>query len=159
EPGLLLDLAERCFLPGLPALELALGQRPVAVLRPVHEQNAPVPDDQPTGGADHDATSSSRASPWPPPLQIAARPSPPPFRRSSCTIVPTIRPPDAPMGRPSATAPPLTFTRSSSAPRSLVEFHATDEKASLISTRSTSSIDLPARSSAIAPAFAGVRAR
>ena len=28
-------------------------------------------------------TSSSSASPWPPPEQMAARPRPPPFRRSS----------------------------------------------------------------------------
>ena len=70
-----------------------------------------------------------------------------------------MRPPDAPIGWPSATAPPFTFTCSSSAPSSCVEFHATDENASLISTRATSPIVLPARSSAIAPAFAGVRAR
>ena len=43
-------------------------------------------------------TSMRSASPWPPPLQIAASPRPPPFRRSSWTIVPTIRPPDAPIG-------------------------------------------------------------
>src|SRR5215218_2981067 len=104
-------------------------------------------------------TSIRRASPWPPPEQIAASPSPPPLRRRSCTIVATMRPPEAPIGCPSATAPPFTFTFASSAPRSLVEFHATDENASLISTRSTSSIVFPARSRAIAPAFAGVRAR
>ena len=39
------------------------------------------------------------------------------------------------------------------------ELSATDENASLTSTRSTSSIDFPAGSSAIVPAFAGVRAR
>src|SRR6185503_20835840 len=87
-----------------------------------------------------DYTSIRRASPWPPPEQIAARPSPPPLRRSSCTIVPTIRPPEAPIGWPSATAPPFTLTISSSAPSILVELSATDEKASLISTRLTSSI-------------------
>ena len=62
------------------------------------------------------------ASPWPPPEQIAARPRPPPLRRSSCTIVPTILPPLAPIGWPSATAPPLTLTFASSAPSSFVEF-------------------------------------
>src|SRR4029077_15344026 len=91
---------------------------------------------------DERQTSTRIASPWPPPEQIAASPSPPPFRRSSCTIVPRMRPPDAPMGWPSATAPPFTFTRSSSAPSSCVEWCATDENASLISTRSTSSIVL-----------------
>src|SRR5215211_7448403 len=101
------------------------------------------------GERQHDSSSAGytwirSASPWPPPEQIAARPRPPP---------------EAPIGWPSATAPPFTFTFSSSAPRSRVEFHATDENASLISTRSTSSIVFPPRSSAIAPAFAGVRAR
>ena len=70
-----------------------------------------------------------------------------------------MRAPEAPIGWPSATAPPLTFTFSGSAPSSFVELSTTDEKASFSSTRSTSSIVLPAFSSAIAPAFAGVRAR
>ena len=70
-----------------------------------------------------------------------------------------MRAPEAPIGWPSATAPPFTFTFSGSAPSSFVELSATDEKASFSSTRSTSSIVLPAFSSAIAPAFAGVRAR
>src|SRR5262249_16723798 len=73
--------------------------------------------ERPEGGADEggaDQTSISRASPCPPPEQMAARPSPPPFRRSSWTIVATMRPPDAPIGCPSATAPPFTFTISSS---------------------------------------------
>ena len=69
-----------------------------------------------------------------------------------------MRPPLAPIGWPSATAPPFTLTRSSSAPSSSVECFATDENASLISTRATSSIVLPARASATAAAFAG-RAR
>src|SRR5215211_668401 len=70
-----------------------------------------------------------------------------------------MRPPEAPIGWPSATAPPLTFTRSGSAPSILVELSTTEENASFSSTRSTSSIFLPAFSSALAPAFAGVRAR
>ena len=62
---------------------------------------------------------SSSASPWPPPEQIAASPSPPPSRRRLCTSVARMRAPEAPIGWPSATAPPLTFTVSGSAPRML----------------------------------------
>ena len=50
------------------------------------------------------------------PEQIAASPSPPPLRRSSWIIVPRMRPPLAPIGWPSATAPPFTFAVSGSAP-------------------------------------------
>src|SRR6266536_4607544 len=39
EPGLLLHLAERAFLVGLAALELALGEGPVPALRTVNEQH------------------------------------------------------------------------------------------------------------------------
>ena len=41
-----------------------------------------------------------------------------------------MRAPEAPTGCPSATAPPFTLTRSSSAPSSIVECFATDENAS-----------------------------
>src|SRR5438067_1396208 len=80
------------------------------------------------------------ASPWPPPPHRAAAP----------TFAP--RPP---MGWPSATAPPLTFTRSSSSPSMRVELIATDANASLISTRSRSSASRPAFFSALASARAG----
>ena len=70
-----------------------------------------------------------------------------------------MRPPEAPIGWPSATAPPFTFTIASSAPSSRVELSATEANASLISTRLTSSIVLPAFSNAFAAAFAGVRTR
>ena len=53
-----------------------------------------------------------RASPWPPPEQIAARPMPPPRRCSSLISVSVIRAPLAPIGWPRATAPPLTLTLS-----------------------------------------------
>ena len=76
------------------------------------------------------------ASPWPPPEQIAARPSPPPRRFSSSASVSTDRAPLAPIGWPSATAPPLTLTRSGSAPSMRDAFRATLAKASLISNRS-----------------------
>src|SRR5262249_32689531 len=62
------------------------------------------------------------------------------------------------MGCPSATAPPLTFTFSGSASSIFAELSTTDENASFSSTRSTSSIFLPAFASAFSPAFAGLRA-
>src|SRR6476661_3870420 len=103
--------------------------------------------------------SISIASPWAAPEQIAASPMPPPRRRSWCTSVPTRRAPEAPMGCPKATAPPCTLKRSESAPsRSMVD-STTEQKASLISNRSTSATVMPARSSAIRAAAAGVRTR
>ena len=101
-------------------------------------------------------TSMMIASPWPPPEQIAAQPRPPPRRRSSWTSAPTIRAPEAPIGWPSAIAPPLTLTLSSSTPSIRTEFRATEANASLISQRSISSADLPSLSSACWAAFAGV---
>ena len=55
--------------------------------------------------------------------------------------------------------PPLTLTRSGSAPSMRDAFRATLAKASLISNRSMSDAFRPARSSAISPAIAGVLAR
>ncbi len=72
-------------------------------------------------GRAHAAGAQTRtitASPCPPPEQIAAQPRPPPRRRSSSTSEPRMRAPEAPIGWPSATAPPLTLTRSSSMPSS-----------------------------------------
>src|SRR3984893_12183248 len=155
---LLGDLTERSLFPRLALVELPFRQRPVGIERPMHEQYAPVADDDSAGSANHIYTSIRSASPWPPPEQIAASPSPPPFRRSSWTIVPRIRPPLAPIGWPSATAPPLTLARSGSTPSIFTELTATDENASFTSTRFTSPIDLPALVRACAPAFAGVRA-
>ena len=104
-------------------------------------------------------TSTITASPWPPPEQIAAQPSPPPRRRSSFTSVIRMRAPLAPIGWPSAIAPPFTFTFDSSTPSMRIELSATEANASLISNRSMSSTDRPAFSSAFFVAFAGVRAR
>ena len=55
--------------------------------------------------------------------------------------------------------PAVQLTLSGSVPSIAVEFRTTDEKASFSSTRSTSSIDFPAFSSACRPASAGVLAR
>jgi hypothetical protein len=56
-----------------------------------------------------------------------------------------MRAPEAPIGCPKASAPPLGFTISGSTPRISVEWMATPANASFISTRS--------RSSALHPAF------
>ena len=70
-----------------------------------------------------------------------------------------MRAPLAPIGWPSAIAPPLTFTLSSVTPSIRIEFSATDANASLISHRSMSPGSMPSRSSASFAALAGVRAR
>src|SRR4029079_15257125 len=89
------------------------------------------------------STSISIASPWAAPEQIAASTIPPPRRRNWCTSVPTRRAPEAPIGWPKATAPPCTLNLSASAPsRSMVE-STTEQKASLISNRSTSATVMP----------------
>src|SRR5690606_35681695 len=59
-------------------------------------------------------SSSTMASPWPPPLQMLARPNCTPRFRISWANVSTMRAPLAPMGWPSAMAPPLTLTISGS---------------------------------------------
>src|SRR3990170_3734040 len=58
------------------------------------------------------------------------------------------RAPDAPSGCPSAMAPPFTFVRSRSSPRSFSTARYCVANASLISTRSMSSTLRPARPSA-----------
>ena len=70
-----------------------------------------------------------------------------------------MRAPEAPIGCPMATAPPLTLTLSSSMPSTRIEFRVTEAKASLISHRSMSSTVRPALASAFLDAAAGVRAR
>ncbi len=70
-----------------------------------------------------------------------------------------MRAPEAPIGWPSATAPPLTLTLSSSMPSVRIELSVTDANASLISHRSMSCAFRPAFWSALLAAEAGVRAR
>jgi hypothetical protein len=70
-----------------------------------------------------------------------------------------MRAPEAPIGWPRATAPPLTLTRSSSMPSIRIEFRVTEAKASLISHTSMSWALSPAFCSALVAAEAGVRAR
>src|ERR1700691_4157699 len=69
-----------------------------------------------------------------------------------------MRAPEAPIGCPSATAPPLTLTLSSSMPSTRIELSVTEANASLISHTSMSSAFRPALSSAFLAAEAGVRA-
>src|ERR1019366_3036416 len=111
----------------------------------------------------HPAASSTAASPWARPPQIAASPRPPPRRRRDIANVPTILAPEAPTGCPMAMAPPSAFVLSRSAasaavssPESLfVETSGTAAKASLISTRSREARGRPARTSAPSAAAAG----
>src|SRR3954453_18231914 len=85
-----------------------------------------------------------RAIPMPPPMHRVARP----FLASrfciSCSRVIRTRAPDAPIGWPSAMAPPLTFTFDGSQPSSLLTAQAWAAKASFASIRSRSSTDQPA---------------
>ena len=83
------------------------------------------------------------ASPWPPPPHSAAAPMPPPRRFSSSARCSTIRAPDMPTGWPSAIAPPLTLTFSSSTPSSRADAMPTAANASLISKRSMSATAMP----------------
>src|SRR5207237_9536586 len=132
----------------------ALHQRPVEI-----EEGGRAPAGAGDGSVQLPFPSTSTASPWPPPEQIAAQPSPPPRRRSSSTSEPRIRAPEAPIGCPSATAPPLTLTRPESILSILIEFRVTEAKASLISQRSMSSAFSPTLASAFSAALAGVLAR
>src|SRR5690606_5486706 len=91
-------------------------------------------------------TSMATAVASPPPMHKEATPRPPPLARSACTSVTTILAPDAPIGWPSAHAPPLTFTFACSRPRSCIAAMVTQANASLISYRSTSLALHPVRS-------------
>src|SRR3954470_15047707 len=63
-----------------------------------------------------------RASPWPPPPHSVAPPSFTARRRIWSASVSPSRAPEAPIGCPSATAPPFTFTIDSSTPSIRVAF-------------------------------------
>mmetsp|Transcript_49442 Transcript_49442/g.128977 ORF Transcript_49442/g.128977 Transcript_49442/m.128977 type:complete len:283 (+) Transcript_49442:339-1187(+) len=91
----------------------------------------------------------------PPPLQMPAAPTLPPFCWSTWSSVTTIRAPLAPIGCPRATAPPLTLTFSGSRLSSRLLATETTEKASLISKKLTSSRLMPACAAATGRALAG----
>ena len=88
-------------------------------------------------------------------MQIAATPHLPPVCLSPFTSVPRMRAPDAPSGCPMAIAPPNALTFSGSTGQLFT--HASDcaAKASLSSTRSTSSHVMPARFRAMFAASTG----
>ena len=75
EAGLFLDLAQRAVLVAFAVLRLALRERPVVVLRPVHEEHRAVPDDEPARGADdgHFAARSSARQAFGQAARAAAR--------------------------------------------------------------------------------------
>ena len=95
------------------------------------------------------------ASPWPPPPHSATAAVEAPRRRSSSSAVSATRAPDMPTGWPSAMAPPLTLTLSSSMPRSSTEARPTAAKASLISKRSMAPRSTPALPAALTIAREG----
>ena len=78
--------------------------------------------------------------PSPPPQHIVTRPRSPSRRSSSATRVAISLAPVAPTAWPSAIAPPLTFTRSTSGCSSRCHASTTEENASLTSNRSMSSM-------------------
>src|ERR1019366_5683716 len=73
----------------------------------------------------------------------------------SCSSVTSTRAPEAPIGWPSAIAPPLTLTLEVSQPRSLLTAQACAAKASLASIRSRSPMFQPAFFSAAREAGIG----
>ena len=84
------------------------------------------------------------AIPIPVPIHILTTPVLSPLRPNSANIVPTILPPVAPNGCPSAIAPPFTLILSSkisSRPRSRIQCKAWLANASLISQRSISCVE------------------
>mmetsp|Transcript_12586 Transcript_12586/g.50574 ORF Transcript_12586/g.50574 Transcript_12586/m.50574 type:complete len:273 (-) Transcript_12586:449-1267(-) len=90
------------------------------------------------------------------PMHMLTTPLRAPRRRISCISVATHLAPVAPNGCPSAMAPPLTFTFSTSSPSFSAQYVACDANASLSSKRSTSSTDRkPAFSIAAGIATAG----
>src|SRR5688500_2083464 len=81
--------------------------------------------------------STATATPLPPPRHDEAMPRFSPRRRNAYSSVVSTLAPLAPIGWPSATAPPWTFTRSGSIPSSRSTATSCTENASLISIRST----------------------
>ena len=106
----------------------------------------PALSDRLTGHAVPKPAESACQCPSPPPQHIVTRPTSLSERSSSCSSVVIRRAPVEPSGWPSAIAPPFTFTRSMSGSSSRRHAATTDANASLISTRSMSSIFIPLRS-------------
>jgi len=90
-----------------------------------------------------------------PPAHIEISAVVPPVRSSSWSAVVISRLPVEPTGWPSAIAPPLTLTLSTSTECWRAQLTTTDANASLTSNRSMSSIVIPARLSTRAVAATG----
>src|SRR5690606_4420365 len=88
----------------------------------------------------YQTSSMATAVASPPPMHRLAMPRALPWRCSAAISVVMMRVPLAPMGWPSAVAPPCTLILSRGMPRSCMANIATQAKASLISNRSTSPI-------------------
>src|SRR5215210_4977311 len=104
------------------------------------------------------ALSTTIAIPCPTPMHIVARPiCTSEWRCISCTSVVSMRAPEHPKGCPRAIAPPFGFSLSSSGsiPHSCRTARTWAAKASLSSTRPTSSSVMPARESAFVVAGTG----
>src|SRR6185312_5691478 len=106
-------------------------------------------------GCELHTSSTASAVASPPPMHSDATPRVLPRAFSACRSVTTMRAPEAPMGWPSAQAPPLTLTLAWSRPRSRIAIIATAAKASLISNRSTWSLVQPASLSTFSMAPTG----
>src|SRR5579864_5303259 len=104
---------------------------------------------------DHCTVSTSMAIPCPPPMQAEATPAPPPRRPSSLSKVISRRVPEAPSGWPSAMAPPLTLSLSTSSCSSRITARIWPANASLISIRSRSPSSMPLLASTARIAGAG----
>src|SRR6266540_275197 len=100
--------------------------------------------------------STMTATASPPPMHSDASPRRFPRSFIAWSSVTRIRAPDAPMGWPSTTAPPRTFTLFPSSPRSRLFAIETTANASLISQRSTSFGASPAPPSLMEEEFAAV---
>src|SRR5204862_6093313 len=84
-------------------------------------------------GSLHQTSSTAMAVASPPPMQRLATPRRLPYLRSAPIRVTRMRAPEAPIGWPSAQAPPCTFTFSCVRPCSFIAAMVTTAKASLIS--------------------------
>src|SRR5439155_3114748 len=95
------------------------------------------------GGCSSHGSSIAIAVASPPPMQRLATPRLPPCFLRAPSSVTRMRAPDAPIGWPSAHAPPCTLTLSCGMPCSFIAAIVTTANASLISKKSTSPVVHP----------------
>jgi hypothetical protein len=99
--------------------------------------------------------SSTTASLWPTPMQIAAPPQRLPVSISRLARVPRIRPPEAPSGWPMAITPPLALTSFGSIRQAWMQASDWTAKASFSSTAPMSDQLRPVRRKAFSVAYTG----